>query len=195
MNDVVVQFDIDGVLADFVKGFLKYGAQALGTVLPEQSDVNNPCYGTQHIVGAATSNKIWQYLLRDPFFWEGLPASATRQTFERIDGLQRQHRVYFVTNRPGLYAKLQTEHWLMSRGIKHPTVVVCAKKGEFARAAEVTYSIEDKAGNAVYIAYESPETRSFLINRAYNVFDHKVLGAKVTRVESVDEFLNNVEAA
>lgn len=191
----VVQFDIDGVLADFVRGFLNYITLKTNVAVPNLFDANNPRYGTEHIVGADLNSLAWESLKKDPFFWEGLPASATRAEFARIDKLQDQHDVYFATNRPGLYSKQQTEHWLMARGIARPTVVVTARKGEFARAVNATYSIEDKAGNAVYIGYESPTTQSYLLARAYNQFDPRVLGRKVVRVDTVSEFLNVVEAS
>lgn len=189
----VLQFDIDGVLADFVQGFLRYGEQVLGMALPAVSDATNSRYGTGHLIGEENSNAIWQALLQDPMFWEGLPAAVDQPVFDRVNAMQDQHTVYFVTNRMGMYAKAQTENWLGKRGIENPTVVLTGKKGEFAHAVGATHAIEDKAGNAVYIAYQSPKTKSYILSRLYNRFDPTTLGSKVTRVYTVSGFLNDVE--
>src|SRR5437899_39109 len=104
-----IVFDCDGVLVDFCAGFVAYGTRLFGTPLPDASDLNNPRYGTEHIVGPATSRVIWDAIVKDTFFWEGLPASASRRDFERINALSDTHAVYFATNRPGIHSKAQTE--------------------------------------------------------------------------------------
>lgn len=189
-----VQFDVDGVLVDFVKGYLKL-AQVFGYTGDVLGDADNVTYGTQHLVGAPTNAAVWSWIKRSLVFWEELPANdmTTTQTFTRINALQDARDVYFATNRPGLNARWQTVQWLQNRGIDNPTVVVTDRKGEFARVVKAGWSIEDKAGNAVYIAYESPDTRSVILDRPYNRFDSRVVGSKVLRVFTVDEFLTLVE--
>lgn len=192
----VVQFDIDGVLADFVKGFVRYGQQLGlldGLKILSESDTTNLTYGTHSVVGASASQHVWENLLLSRWFWSELPAAVPVDTFGRINDLQRTHTVYFTTNRMGQSPKQQTEAWLITCGIQRPTVILTARKGEAALALGSTHSIEDKAGNAVYIAYASPKTSSYLLNRLYNRFDHDVLGSKVTRVETVDQFLDDIE--
>lgn len=187
----VVQFDIDGVLADFIRGYTRLGKKY---GLTETGDNDNARYGTVHLHGdVELEDQLWREIKASPTFWMLLPEHVTRTTFQRINALQDQHDVVFATNRPGLHAKWQTQQWLKNQGVEYPTVVVTAKKGEFARAAGVTHCIEDKAGNAVYIAYENPGIVSCLVDRPYNRFPADVLGSKVRRVASVDEFLDLVE--
>lgn len=189
-----VQFDVDGVIADFVKGYLReakvlrlYDGEAIG-------DADNVQYGTHHLVGRTADRVLWGAIVASPSFWESLPLAVPRDTLKRINALQDERDVYFATNRSGFHSRYQTQQWLELRGIKSPTVIVTARKGDFAKAIKAGYSIEDKAGNAVYIAYESPNTTSCLINRPYNRFPQEVLGSKVRRVESVDAFLDLIEA-
>lgn len=179
----VVQFDIDGVLANFLAGY-----RQVQTFLGQA-----PTRGNRW--DDYWDRDVWNVIKQDSFFWESLPEQATRDEFKRIERMQDQHDIYFVTSRPGLYPKRQTEHWLMSQGISRPTVILTSRKGQFAEAVGVTHSIEDKAGNATYVAYQSPKTQSFLLNRPYNQFDQNVLGSKVVRVDSVSEFLDQVEGA
>jgi hypothetical protein len=189
---MVVVFDVDGVLIDFVKGFCELGAQWFRDI-PRGSDATNPRYGTEHLVGEATSKAIWNSILVSPRFWQDLPPSATEEEFNGIQRLNRAHTLYFATNRMGRYAKSQTEYSLTRLGIVSPTVVVTALKGEFARSVGADFSLEDKAGNAVYIAYESGGTRSCLLDRLYNRYDPAVLGSKVTRVSTVQDFIDLID--
>lgn len=112
--------------------------------------------------------------------------------FKRINALQLTHDVYFVTARPGLDVKRQTETWLRLQGIEDPTVVISSKKGEMAKAIGADFSIEDKAGNAVYVSYQSPG-KSYLVNRPYNQFSHEMLGSKVIRIKEIEQFLIAIE--
>ena len=186
-----VMFDVDGVLADFVLGFLEVVSK-----LP----------GGEHIIPYSTpKQKAWDFNLRPELlragwdqvrqmrhFWADLPALVSDDAFRCLARMSRYRDVYFVTNRVGHQAHNQTREWLIAHRIYNPTVVVCGRKGQFANAVNAAAMIDDKAGNAVYVAYESPDTSSFLIDRPYNRFDSAVLGSKVTRVERVEQFIEAV---
>lgn len=159
------------------------------------SHVENPSWGSYGGMSPKAVDMTWDYVKNSSDFWETLPALVGPTTFRRINALQDQHAVYFVTNRMGRHAKWQTESWLRWRGIANPTVVLSAAKADFARAVGVTHSLEDKAGTAVCVQYISPRTTSYLIRRPYNEFDPAVLGSKVVRVDTVDEFLDQVEVS
>lgn len=179
---MIIQFDVDGVLADFGAGYdalcLKLGLVAPGPDAPWD---------------AKWEREVWTEIKASPYFWKELPPLIDGATFRRIHNLAAD--VYFVTARPGRETKWQTEEWLSSFGVKKATVIVSGKKAEFAQAVGVTYSIDDKAGNAVAIQYMSRGTKSYLLDASYNRFDQSVLGTKVKRVLSVAEFLRDVEAA
>jgi hypothetical protein len=180
--NVVVQFDIDGVLANFLDGYRNLQSWQ---GKPRTESLNWDDY---------YSPEVWAEIRQSRYFWEDLPACVPDPVFRRINGLGPS-TVYFATNRVGVDVKTQTEHWLMARGIQRPTVVITAKKGEFAYAVGATHAIDDKAGNAVYTAYHSPRTMSYLLDRPYNRFDQSVLGTRVKRIDSVGLFLSVVEAA
>lgn len=192
-----VQFDIDGVLADFTRGFTLFARTVLGEqyAVPDASDATQTRYGTSHLMGKFESSCVWDAVMASPDFWSELPVAPGLWPglWRAINGLQASRDVYFVTNRFGRRPRTQTVHWLERQGIVNPAVIVTGRKGEFARSVGAGYSIEDKAGNAVFISYASPDTASFLLDRPYNRFPEDVLGSKVRRVDAVQEFLDLIE--
>jgi hypothetical protein len=185
-NRLKMMFDVDGVLAFFIDGFIqlyeKTWSQAFPIPLNEVKwdDLDDA--------------KTWAAIKRSPNFWRTLRPLASTVELNWISAFGHIADIYFVTNRPGVDTKAQTECWLEAQGIGRPTVIVTGRKGEFAAAIAADFAIDDKAGNAVYTAYQSPGTRSYLVNRRYNQFPHDVLGSKVTRIENVYTYLQHAVA-
>lgn len=177
-----VVFDIDGVLADFRGGYNRI-ARFLG-----KPEVGEQCRWDDFY-----DRGVW-LVIRTTNFWMELSPLVGRDTLKRIKLLRDERDVYFATSRPGEHTLWQSVEWLTSQMIPNPSVVVTSKKGEFCRSVDAGYFLDDKAGNVVYTAYESPKTTACLLDACYNQFDHGVLGNKVHRVESVSEFLDMVQA-
>jgi hypothetical protein len=182
VSNRIVQFDVDGVLADFGTGYDRL-CRMLGLIPP----------GPEAPWDAKWDTDVWANIRSSVDFWMNLPALVPDAIFARIQRIAEP--VYFVTARPGTRTKWQTEEWLKDRGVYEPTVIVTGKKAEFAHAVGVTHAIDDKAGNAVAIQYMAPRTKSYLLDEPYNRFDHSVLGSKVIRVKQVGEFMAAVETA
>ena len=176
----VIMFDVDGVLADFLAAYRRV----------EESLDQQPTFEARW--DAYLNTNIWAYIKRSPAFWTTIPPLASAYTFARINVLTYQYDVYFVTNRPGVTAKGQTERWLRERGVVNPTVIISARKGDIAAALGAHFAIDDKAGNAIATSYISPKTKSYLLDAPYNQFDHAVVGGSVTRVKTLDQFLDAV---
>lgn len=173
-------FDIDGVLASFLDAYRQV----------EVTFGQTPT--TEARWDAYWKTDVWAYIKRSEEFWLKVPPLATPEEFARIYDLSFENDLYFVTNRPGKAVKWQTERWLEMRGVRNPTVIISGKKGEMARALGAHFSIDDKAPNAVFTQYWSPETKSFLLDAPYNQFDPGVMGSKVIRVKTVNDFLDEV---
>ena len=184
-----IVFDVDGVLANFTLGFTQRAAQIDARVMVRSSEEQLEWDFRDFPPGVEAAT--WRSVQQDPCFWALLYAhpGATLDVFDTIQELSVVRPVYFATNRVGIGAHTQTERWLSRYGIRNPTVIVTRRKGEFCNVVDAAACIDDKAGNAVYVAYECPNTRSYLLNTQYNRFDHRVLGGKVIRVKSVSEFL------
>jgi uncharacterized HAD superfamily protein len=189
---VIVACDVDGVLADFILAFTKLAHSLFGTPITRTVDH----LSWDKFPGLTDDDvfETWEAIQESSEFWLGLEPLVGPDVFSRIDQIERRGgRVYFVTARSGEYAKQQTEQWLRTFGITNPTVIVTTSKAETARVVGATHAIDDKAGNAVAIQYMST-AKSYLLDRPYNRFDNSVVGTKIRRVMTVDEFLRNIEA-
>ena len=180
-------FDVDGVLADFTGAF---GLLLCGEKLDGTKQMT---YGQQGIHNL-WDEKTWHTLRNTRHWWQTLDPLVKPETFHRINDLSRYHRVYFVTNR---YHDLQspadqTSRWLMIHGVSNPSVIVTAEKAELSSLLEVDFFIEDNWDNARAIGFETEYAGvSHILDRPYNVGTHPF----VTRVQTVEEFLDIVEAS
>lgn len=189
-----VMFDMDGVLADFIGGFTRRGHEMFGTPITHTHE--QPTWDGFPGVTREQISAIWNDANGDNYFWSSLESLLTEDEATRLRCLSRHVEMYFCTSRTGMSPKRQTENWLTHRlYLSCPTVVVTSKKGDFANIIGADFSIDDKAGNAVCVAYLSPYTQSYVLDRQYNRFDHTMIGSKVQRVYRVKRYLDAIESA
>ena len=194
-KQIVVQFDIDGVLADWTKAFteLANGLWGKGTC-PELQESTAPQWtGPNQFTPVSRYDDTWEALLNTPNWWCSLKPMVGIDTFQRIALLMRQVPVYFVTNRWHYLvpANTQTTWWLRQYGVPNTSVICTKNKGEFAMMLKATHSIEDKRENAIdidnYIGMDGG--KSYLINRLHNQQPY----CPERRVDTVAQFLDLVE--
>lgn len=187
MNKVIA-LDVDGVLADFVWGFTALGKAAFGGKVvktPDHCGWDDFPGLDKHQVGM-----IWDHINKSSGFWRSLNPCVKDEVFWDLDRISNHYPLYFITKRTlGQRVKQQTEGWLMDQGVSHPTVIISGAKGYAVEALGVTHYIDDKAGNAVFAKYHNPQCNVYLLDRPYNRFDQTVVGTKVKRVDSVEQFL------
>ncbi len=189
-----IMFDMDGVLADFICGFTTLAAKMYGT--PITTTHEQPKWDGFPGLTSLQIAVTWNRVKESTDFWANLGTLVGTQTLERINDLHVIHRVHFVTSRPGIDTYDQTVSWLESRGILTPQVLVvpnAACKGAAAAAINADYTVDDKAGNAVYVQYHVPGVKSYIIDRHYNQFNAEVIGSKVKRIWLMDEYLEDIE--
>lgn len=189
-------FDVDGVLADFVYGATQMMVDMGGFPLTAAYSTREQ----QRWDWPFDTSRLWAAIKESTNFWENLPVLVTPEEAKLVADLAEREIVYFTTSRAGKgNSKEQTERWLQKNlGVKSPTVIVTPNKGEFALANLVDYCIDDKAGNAVFVAYATRNakkpTKSYVLNQQYNHWDQGVLGSKVIRVPTVAEFIAVTQA-
>lgn len=174
-----IGFDIDGVLANFVKHYQELTVAVTGNDLFHVGDLTNPpCWDWPELRGYTKEEMslVWGHIKRDETFWLNLPSIE-----ENVDALglmlrdlEMKHEVYYVTSRVGVNVKRQTKLWLIDKlrylGRVHsePTVLISGEKGEIAHALKLDAYIDDNYDNVRDVVQQSPATTTYLLNRSYN---------------------------
>lgn len=176
--------DIDGVLANFVKGFAALGEEFKGTHYEWDLDLSSWGLGLtkpQELAG-------WAKVTADPGFWLNLEV-LNRFPQERLGP---EDVVYFITKRkktPGRSTAQDAARWLREKqGIELPTVLALDNKGETCRALKVDIFVDDKPENCWDVMQESPKTHVVLMDQPWNQWD-----TKVPRVYTLEEFFDRAQ--
>lgn len=183
-------WDIDGCLADFNNAFRNLTKTELGIELPEITNEYPKIWNwptdplLPRPLTKAEYSHMWQ-VVGDGDFWETLgtyPETASCITLLRElrgegDG------IYFITSRPGKYAKHLTEFWLDAQGFECPTVLLSTQKGPVCVGLEIDIFVDDRPENCQdVLAFCGNSTQVFLLDRPYNrEFDHP----RISRVMSL----------
>ncbi len=187
-----IGFDVDGVLANFNQAYVDLFIELFEKDLFEPGDANDPPtwhYPQHRGYSDEEVAAVWKVIANDPTFWTCLEeldgAEALRRHLVR---LVLEHDVYFITSRPGNDAKWQTELWLTTKmNIVGPTVLISGKKGLSCAALSLDAYIDDNLDNVLAVAKDSPYTRVYLLDAAYN--QSASLPAAVTRISAIQEML------
>lgn len=110
-------------------------------------------------------------ILNSSNFWKNLdPYPNTKPAIRWLNRLTYSgNEVYFITNRPGTKAKLQTEKWLYNLGMNYPTVIVTGDKLPFLKALKADFFIDDKPDTILEVAEANlPDLRLYVRTWAYN---------------------------
>lgn len=184
--------DVDGVLADFNSSYIhRVVAVTKRDLFPARPfTISTWNYPESYGYTKGEVSTVWESIKRDPQFWRDLPAyPETRTALHRLSGLGGAHDIYYITSRPGVQAKRQTETWLRDHGLRdRPTVLISSFKGLCARALELDRYVDDRDANVLDVALTSIPTRTYLVSRPWNA-EFDAAGHKVVRVESVVEML------
>jgi uncharacterized HAD superfamily protein len=175
-----VGFDIDGVLANFVTGFLDLVNRETGSSFVE-SDWTT--YG-----GATSSGRPefltdiqwaagWAALEKEPCFWAKLDAYPSATEFGKIQNSLEsfQFNGYFITRRKNLKtssisdANALTRIWLEQQGIVDASAIIASSGGnriQVLKELEIDTYIDDWADQ--FLLAQEAGIDAYLIDRPYN---------------------------
>lgn len=168
--------DVDGVLADFNTRYIERCVAETGRDLfpPRPFDIQTWNYPESYGYTNEEVAKVWASIKADPFFWQMLdpyPGAVAALDYLKTR-IAAGDDVYFVTARPGIAAKSQTEAWLTalwpSRERPMPTVLIASNKGLAARTLELDVYIDDRWENVVDVKVSRYQTAVFLMDRSWN---------------------------
>jgi uncharacterized HAD superfamily protein len=205
-----IGIDVDGVLADFNKTYITRCLDVTGKDLfpARPFEITTWNYPESYGYTKEEVSAVWESIKADRVFWASLRPYET--TSDDMDALMTRMRagddVYFITARPGVNAKRQTEGWLyaqMGLVALHPftsTVLITSHKGLAARTLDLDIYIDDRWENCLDVA--QTKTRTFLLDRPWNRYTTFFAGEPegcmldaaptygLTRVSSVTEMLD-----
>ena len=190
--------DVDGVLADFVRGFYS----VLNTIEPRITDLNEEptCwdFSTEQFGYTKDQDReAWRRVLDGETFWYNLkPLLYTENALAVLTSAYVEgHDVYFLTSRGGKFAHQQSFAWLVKNGYGvSPQVLLTNKgKGGTARNLGLTHFVDDKPENCFEVAEQSPKTRVFMLRQRWNDHPHyraQCASKDITIVTSLKEFFD-----
>jgi hypothetical protein len=192
-----ILLDIDGVLADFCFAFTRTAMH----LDPNQQIVGTLDQPTWNLTGTMDKQLVkatWDKIRCMKEWWMRLPPLITEPELHRLRYLMDRHEVVFCTGRKeqtrnpdGPSVIYQTIEWLERLGLTNPSVLMCSKKGEIARAIGATHAIDDKPENVCMLEWLNEETcESFVLDRKYNRDYIYPVGVK--HVQTLDEFFNAI---
>lgn len=195
MNKLRIGIDVDGILADFNPGYKALVEATTAVRLPEISatfpDTWN--YAVDAGVTPEEDKAIWKIISESQSFWYDLdPYPEAIPFLKRLSDFPDSVDTYFITSRPGMVSKKQTEDWLETFGYvgdKFPTVLISSNKGDCASALRLTHYIDDRNENCWDVRDVSPTTKNFMLARPWN----KVLEG-VPRITDLNSFQLVLEA-
>lgn len=206
MTDFRLGIDIDGVLADFNAAYRRKLIQASGRdLIPDPFEP--PCwdYAGHYGYTPDEDQKAWKLIREDGLFWQYLQPLPGAATF--LDWAWRlhqdnwthgrSHEVYFLTTRPGLQAKRQSENWLARYGMNStPATVLIARgnKGELAKALGLTHFVDDRPENVYDVLDVHFGCQTYMRRAKYNEIEQDAVVRKGGKlVESITEFMHELE--
>jgi hypothetical protein len=187
-----IGFDVDGVLADFCSAYERLIVKETGVNnFPPYAGEDRPSWNWPQVNHGYTDQQIagvWAAIKTSPNFWAALEETTDFFRFYNwFYATRTQHDFYFVTSRPGVTAKAQTESWFIHHLLYRPTVLISSQKGAICNALNLDYYVDDNAENIESVVNLSPGTGAFLIDRTYN--RHLNVG---TRIPNLQRFLDTV---
>lgn len=193
----MISFDLDGVLANFIKGFTQIAHKLHGTPVSDTPAHQSWMFEDFPELNLTTQQckRVWdEGILNNPDFWADLdPINVS--VMKRINAIPNK---MFITNRAGINPHGQSVRFLRTWGIDNPLVVVAKAKGPVAIDYGVTAHIDDYYPNCVDIQTArtidggQPACFTSLLWTPYTMKHHHEWQGPISL--SVDHFLNEVES-
>lgn len=172
----IISFDIDGVLAQFVSGFV----EVVNRVFPEKLVPNTYSPNDWNFPDILTSQEFptaWSTAMSTHNFWHRLAAyQANVNALEYfIWSEQRHFDIYYLTSRVdtlGDSAFVQTSRWLSERNlVGHNTSLIVVKNAKekipVIKSLEIQASVDDYLPTIV-ASSEISGHKAFLCDRSWN---------------------------
>lgn len=181
-----VGIDLDGVVCNFMEGFLKISRKLFHK--PSKGWVQR--YWDVEVLSKEEMDRMWRHIKHTRNFWMSLEKLENTNALMRR---QKEMNLFFLTTRvpsDGLSVMEQSMEWLARQYcIPGAYVAVTNEKGKECKALNIEYFIDDKPENCLDIVKNSSRTKVFLQDATYNrTFTH----SKVERVANLNEYIRTI---
>ena len=187
----VISFDLDGVLANFIRGYMRVGNQLFGTPVGNVSNQQSWVFEefpelelTKH-----RCEEIWKHVWADPNFWANLdPLDVS--VMPDINSIRNK---VFVTNRAGINPAQQSELFLTKWGVYYPSVHLAADKVPIMKQLNVVATVDDYVVNCRELKTAIPSMYVAMLWTPYNeVYHTEMMALGVDIVLSVEQFIEKI---
>lgn len=169
-------FDVDGCLANFTDSYASELTKVSGIVFPKASSEWPTAWFWDREMGVTHTDesKVWKGVImkEGSTFWQTLaPLEGANEVLKLLNHrIKLGDEVYFITNRMGDQAKLQTEKWLYEWGIDYPTVILSAEKTPLIKLLGLEFFIDDK-WETMRDLYKEAEAEGWLNGKSFYLKD------------------------
>jgi uncharacterized HAD superfamily protein len=165
---VKVGVDLDGVIYNFNSDFLGVlGRVSHSRVIIPENPFTTWQWPEKLGYTAAEEEWAWNYAKGPDGFWRNLPVYPDINV-QDLQWLQDEVDLYFITNRPGIYVKDDTEEALCDMLPRNPTVLISKHKGLCCKALDLDYYIDDNMENCRMVQIQSPSTILYMRAQQWN---------------------------
>jgi uncharacterized HAD superfamily protein len=189
---MVVGFDIDGVLADFVRPFLRRLEHQVGGGPIDPASITDPNFMQHPFLTREVIFECMEAVSYEPDFWAALEPLLSPAQWRALEQVGREHELLFVTHRwvrDNYDIHQVTCDWLRRHGLSRPSVHFTQdKKSVLVHKLNIEVFVDDRHENCEDVATQTG-ARVFMPHRPYNrAFHHP----KVQRVQELDEVLTHL---
>ena len=184
---MVLGFDIDGVLADFVSPFLGLLEHRIGGGPIDPASITDPNFMQHPFLTREIIFECMEAASYDAEFWRALAPLPSAEQWRTLERIGREHELLFITHRwvRDTYDINQvTCDWLRRHGVSDPLVHFTQdKKSALVQKLNIDLFVDDRHENCEDVATQT-DALVFMPNRPYNrAFNHP----KVQRIRELDE--------
>ncbi len=184
-----IGFDVDGVVADFGRGF----RGACGELLGKAGDGEGA-----DTLSASELKRVWKHVIGTTNWWMTLEPYEPAQV-ERLYKLARRHKweVFFLTKRPqteGDSVQFQTQWWIEHHGFYLPSVLTLpGSRGEAANALRLDVTVDDQLLECADIISSSTSKALLMLRELDKATYDQATSRGIGVVSSLEDAIDVVE--
>lgn len=193
---IKIGVDIDGVIANFIRGFSILARNRFGKHVPiieNKEDILTWDFSFLNIT-EREAGEIFIEIQKSDSFWTTLKVVDLESWRDFITEFNTdKYEVYFISNREnGINLHSQTVKWLNSVGWRNPQVILTKTKHYIIGLLEIDYFIDDNSKNC-QDALMLTSADCYVYDYPHNRYiEMEYFNSEIKRVNNLTEFKNDI---